>query len=217
MEGRGRRAERDRSVPGVAAARSDPAPPLPTHSRFATAARPSSTLGSQHARPQITKSADQERELPLISLSLLGWSPLADRDESAAKPGSRKRRGSGRPHPRLRWTGRVPSARSPACGLVCVPPRGSEFGSSGSDSEGPAFRLPKCPSFPEWSPSLPEPGAPVLSQVPRVRASTIPAERRPGARPCPPPIPEARTCSPQATSPAGKRTASTGMVSGIHE
>lgn len=189
MEGRGRRAERDRSVPGVAAARSDPAPPLPTHSRFATAARPSSTLGSQHARPQITKSADQERELPLISLSLLGWSPLADRDESAAKPGSRKRRGSGRPHPRLRWTGRVPSARSPACGLVCVPPRGSEFGSSGSDSEGPAFRLPKCPSFPEWSPSLPEPGAPVLSQVPRVRASTIPAERRPGARPRPPPHP----------------------------
>lgn len=156
VEGRGRRAERDRSVPGVAAARSDPALPLPTHSRFATAARPSSTLGSQLARLQITKSADQERELPLISLSLLGWSPLADRDESAAKPGSRKRRGSGRPHPRLRWTGRVPSARSPACGLVCVPPRGSEFGSSGSDSEGPAFRLPKCPSFPEWSPSLPE-------------------------------------------------------------
>lgn len=61
MEGRGRRAVRDRWVLGVAAARSGPAPPLPTHRRFATAARLSSTLGSQRSRPRITKSAGPER------------------------------------------------------------------------------------------------------------------------------------------------------------
>lgn len=55
VEGRGRRAVRDRWILG------GPAPPLPTHRRFATAARLSSTLGSQRSRPRITKSAGRER------------------------------------------------------------------------------------------------------------------------------------------------------------
>lgn len=90
-EGRGLRAARDHWVPGVAAARSAPAPPLWTRRRFAMAAE-----AQLHARfPEHAAAGHELRaraEMPLNFFEPVGQ--LIDPDESA-EPQSRKRLGAG--------------------------------------------------------------------------------------------------------------------------
>lgn len=98
-------------------------------------------------------------------MSLWGRSPLTDRDESAAKPGSRKRR----------WAGGLICACAGGGG-VCVSVVAFRWfafsyltrGGYLQRSTRLAFPLPRCLSFPEG----------LLSPAPSVRASTVSARAR---------------------------------------
>lgn len=136
-EGRGLRAARDHWVPGVAAARSDPAPPLWTRRRLAMAAE-----AQLHAR--FPERAAAEHELGPAAMPLNFFEPvgqLIDPDESAESQG-RKRLGpaaASAPAPDgggvCAKSGRGLWGRSPSCLWGRAPRLGSERGCSARDRD----------------------------------------------------------------------------------
>lgn len=198
---------------GRGARRPRPAPP--PSGRFATAAgEPQLPSGSRRARPPVTEMRPRRPLLLRIAWSLSGRAPPADRGESAAKPGGLAsapapgRAGTGRGPPLalqstvplVVWVARSPArlrARFPRLRGACLPSASAR-------------------TFPGAGPV--SPCAPDLSRGPRVRAHLhAPAERPPGARPRSASLRGQTLLSPRATPPAGKRPASTGMASGVHE